>query len=834
MRCEARGRPAGHNIEVLRKYETSVRAILTTRGRMSSPRALPLVCELRASPDLRARPVCVAASRESDHVVLGYENGAVAAWRAADFPLPEEASRVLSSGAVAARPSWVVAELEGSGGDGCPVDALALLPACLAHPSGAVAVAHGGISADDSRPGYLPRPARVAVLDLETGREARVLDLPMAWPDGGVCPIARLAAAGSEGGVVAVSAARVSRVGEGARGFQGASACMAVWGAGSPVPVAVVQAGPKHAPALGQDPSALPRDGSPRKLRERLRPEPILAPFAGLSVFARAREDGGDGDALCVRAAHAVVSLDDGALRLCYHEWHLAQPATPAGCALRPTKLVEMPSFALGERSPADAMRLEAERRRNPDLPRTENVEPSPADPSRGAPAVATWEWGCAAAWAGCAPRANAWRLHTASAPDEFAPQPSVGAALERVAAGPDRKIAAIVPAPALGRVFLLAHDDDRARGPTRTTAARLFVTRAGEASEEERSTERLDEAEVGEAREAREAEGDEEPCPICLEPPGTSRAARATRDEPPATNPFAAYPAASAFEDERARREAATRVACCGMAFCRECLVDYVANFPAGGCPHCRDVAAFGAERGGGRFRRGAEEDAAAPWREIALDALGRVVAETGPPGATVTLPESMRGDLAEDFLRPVSGSSSAAAGRGAERRTFASDVLAPDFLVGARPPEAEPMADGPPPVGNAGLGADFFRADRVYGTDPPPENMSDDFLRGLAPSDLVAGPGASGEWESSRRESSAADVAPAAPSFVGSVAAGYAASSAPPVEDETLARCHRVVAAVDDREVGGRLVVLTARGAAVFDASAEATAALFADERR
>ena len=109
-----------------------MRAILTTRGRMSSPRALPLVCELRASPDLRARPVCVAASRESDHVVLGYENGAVAAWRAADFPLPEEASRVLSSGAVAARPSWVVAELEGSGGDGCPVDALALLPACLA------------------------------------------------------------------------------------------------------------------------------------------------------------------------------------------------------------------------------------------------------------------------------------------------------------------------------------------------------------------------------------------------------------------------------------------------------------------------------------------------------------------------------------------------------------------------------------------------------------------------------------------------------------------------------------------------------------------------------
>ena len=247
-------------------------------------------------------------------------------------------------------------------------------------------------------------------------------------------------------------------------------------------------------------------------------------------------------------------------------------------------------------------------------------------------------------------------------------------------------------------------------------------MTRAGEASEEERSTERLDEAEVGEAREAREAEGDEEPCPICLEPPGTSRAARATWDEPPATNPFAAYPAASAFEDERARREAATRVACCGMAFCRECLVDYVANFPAGGCPHCRDVAAFGAERGGGRFRRGAEEDAAAPWREIALDALGRVVAETGPPGATVTLPESMRGDLAEDFLRPVSGSSSAAAGRGAERRTFASDVLAPDFLVGARPPEAEPMADGPPPVGNAGLGADFSAPTACTARIPPP----------------------------------------------------------------------------------------------------------------
>ena len=415
MRCEARGRPAGHNIEVLRKYETSVRAILTTRGRMSSPRALPLVCELRASPDLRARPVCVAASRESDHVVLGYENGAVAAASAADFPLPEVSSRVLSSGAVAARPSLVVAE-PGAAGTDVPWTP-SLCPRVPRPPSGAVAGARrhlrGRLSAR-----LPPGPARVAVLDLETGREARVLDLPMAWPDGGVCPIARLAAAGSEGGVVAVSAARVSRVGEGARGFQGASACMAVWGAGSPVPVAVVQAGPKHAPALGQDPSALPRDGSPRKLRERLRPEPILAPFAGLSVFARAREDGGDGDALCVRAAHAIVSSTTR-LRLCYHEWHLAQPATPAGCALRSTKLVEMPSFALGEHPRDDAARGGTER--NPDLLGPKMSSRPPPIPARR-PAVATWERVRGRA-GGCAPRANAWRLHTASAPDEFAPQ---------------------------------------------------------------------------------------------------------------------------------------------------------------------------------------------------------------------------------------------------------------------------------------------------------------------------------------------------------------------------------------------------------------------------
>jgi hypothetical protein len=189
---------------------------------------------------------------------------------------------------------------------------MAILPACLAHPAGAVAVAHGGVQVDVTGVGgYDPRPARIAILDLDTGAETRALTLPMAWPDGGICPVARLMPADDEGGLVAVSAARVYRVGEGRDGFQGSTASLAIWSGGSPVPIAVAQAGPLHAPAHGPDPgearrlnpgAAPPAGGT----RARSHAAPILAPFAGLHV-RREIEDGSGNENVVVRAAHVVV-----------------------------------------------------------------------------------------------------------------------------------------------------------------------------------------------------------------------------------------------------------------------------------------------------------------------------------------------------------------------------------------------------------------------------------------------------------------------------------------------------------------------------------------------
>ena len=198
--------------------------------------ALPLVCELRKPPGCGgARPVCLALG--TDSCVLGFEDGAVAAWHTGQGSRADvnkfvggrdtvaNTGGAVGGGAVGgggggggggdAGPLWAVAVLDGSGGDACPVDALAVLPACRIHTSGLVAVAHGGIAAVE-----VTRPARVAILCLATGRELRTLTMPMAWPDGGICPVARLVAVGSQGGVAAVSAARVYRMGEGTPGFQ--------------------------------------------------------------------------------------------------------------------------------------------------------------------------------------------------------------------------------------------------------------------------------------------------------------------------------------------------------------------------------------------------------------------------------------------------------------------------------------------------------------------------------------------------------------------------------------------------------------------------------------
>ena len=438
---------------------------------MPAPGRLPALCELRSPVGLRARPVCVSLCGSSDHCVVGFEDGAVAAWRVRDFPAREDVTPASPSPAELG-PAWVVRELSGSDGDGCPVDALALLPPCIAHPSGAVAVAHGGVDADVvGVGGYVPRPARVAVLDLDTGREIRLLTLPMSWPNGGVCPVASLVPAGAEGGVVAVSAARVYRVGEGASGFQGSFACLAAWSGASPVPVAVIPVGPQHTPALGPDPS-FESTGRLRKPRARLPSAPILEPFAGLSSSSAPRDDGGEGVVVILRAAHVVLETSTGVLRACPMEWRLAQPAAPLGVALRPTRHVEFASALVGARSTMETLRVEAARAANDTLPDFPEANTS-------APAVATWWWGMAAAWDGCEPRAKTWRFGTATTPNDFEEQPAASAALDACARGARRRVANLVPMPNIGRVLALTRDVSALRD-----VPRLFVTRAGDPRE--------------------------------------------------------------------------------------------------------------------------------------------------------------------------------------------------------------------------------------------------------------------------------------------------------------------------------------------------------------
>ena len=675
---------------------------------MPAPGRLPALCELRSPVGLRARPVCVSLCGSSDHCVVGFEDGAVAAWRVRDFPAREDVTPASPSPAELG-PAWVVRELSGSDGDGCPVDALALLPPCIAHPSGAVAVAHGGVDADVvGVGGYVPRPARVAVLDLDTGREIRLLTLPMSWPNGGVCPVASLVPAGAEGGVVAVSAARVYRVGEGASGFQGSFACLAAWSGASPVPVAVIPVGPQHTPALGPDPS-FKSTGGFRTPRARLPSAPILEPFAGLSSSSAPRDDGGEGVVVILRAAHVVLETSTGVLRACPMEWRLAQPAAPLGVALRPTRHVEFASALVGARSTMETLRVEAARAANDTLPDFPEANTS-------APAVATWWWGMAAAWDGCEPRAKTWRFGTATTPNDFEEQPAASAALDACARGARRRVANLVPMPNIGRVLALTRDVSALRD-----VPRLFVTRAGDpreggvrrggggrpraggddASDDNESRAAESRAAAEDAEDASSASApplpadDSEPCPICLDPPG------AGGDE---DDDF------SLARDVAAISSRVVHAPCCRAAFCRGCLRDYLAAFPRRGCPHCRDVDAF--LRGEDVADVAAAADAAAaPFREISLD-IERVaatdadaetndaaVSSSRPPSS---LPAALVGDVSDDFLRPPSSLAS---------DPSASDTppaaLSDDFLRGLAASETEANLDRTSPAAASFVGA-------------------------------------------------------------------------------------------------------------------------------
>ena len=676
---------------------------------MPAPGRLPALCELRSPVGLRARPVCVSLCGSSDHCVVGFEDGAVAAWRVRDFPAREDVTPASPSPAELG-PAWVVRELSGSDGDGCPVDALALLPPCIAHPSGAVAVAHGGVDADVvGVGGYVPRPARVAVLDLDTGREIRLLTLPMSWPNGGVCPVASLVPAGAEGGVVAVSAARVYRVGEGASGFQGSFACLAAWSGASPVPVAVIPVGPQHTPALGPDPS-FESTGRLRTPRARLPSAPILEPFAGLSSSSAPRDDGGEGVVVILRAAHVVLETSTGVLRACPMEWRLAQPAAPLGVALRPTRHVEFASALVGARSTMETLRVEAARAANDTLPDFPEA-------NTPAPAVATWWWGMAAAWDGCEPRAKTWRFGTATVPNDFEEQPAASAALDACARGARRRVANLVPMPNIGRVLALTRDVSALRD-----VPRLFVTRAGDpreggvrrggggqpraggddASDDNESRAAESRAAAEDAEDASSASApplpadDSEPCPICLDPPG------AGGDE---DDDF------SLARDVAAISSRVVHAPCCRAAFCRGCLRDYLAAFPHRGCPHCRDVDAFLRGEDVADVAAAVTSAAAAPFREISLD-IERVaatdadaetndaaVSSSRPPSS---LPAALVGDVSDDFLRPPSSLAS---------DPSASDTppaaLSDDFLRGLAASETEANLDRTSPAAASFVGA-------------------------------------------------------------------------------------------------------------------------------
>ena len=826
---------------------------------------LPLLGELRASRGARAaRPATLALS--GDVCVVGYEDGAVAAWRARDVVSAARDRTRADVTSASSSPVWVVEALTGSNGDQCPVDAMAIMPACLAHPAGAVAVAHGGVQVDVTGVGgYDPRPARIAILDLDTGAETRALTLPMAWPDGGICPVARVLPADEEGGLVAVSAARVYQIGEGRDGFQGSTAALAIWSGGSPVPIAVAQAGPVHAPAHGSDPGETRRVNPGSKppaggTRARSRAAPILAPFAGLHV-RRETEDGSGNENVAVRAAHVVVCPSGGALprapgeamnaetsggvslRICHLEWHLSRPKLPEGTPPRPRRVVEMPSFRMG-----GAATLLSAAAADPD-PDRDGFGVSAAAEGGGAPAVAGWAWGCAAAWTGCVPKAGVWRFGTGDAPDGFAEQPSAAAALERCVAGVGRRCASLVPAPLSGRLFALTRDDLHGTSGSElgVRRPRLFVTRAGEATEREgaRGAEAagtgtdLDELREDASPGSAVPALDDDACPICLEVPGAGGDGELYRYDL-RTNPFA--------NEERLKNVVAAK--CCGAPFCRSCLAEYLPKFPKGtGCPYCRDVDLFEATVPSAQWTRAKHSESSAPWREISLDfetlpwsfrpAAAAAAAEPAEAGTSERAPSETPASLPRDFLRapeakppaPRGGETPAGAiGDGFLRPPGASVSEARD----APDPHATPMADGKPIFGRAGLSEDFFRTDK-YGADLPPPHISADFLRGMAPTDLVVsaavgGPGsdvASGRANASARdarvESDDAFVPTTSASF-----AGFARGARG--EDETLVRRDRESFAVD--ETSGVLAVLTERGVALLDASEETLRGLFVED--
>jgi hypothetical protein len=127
--------------------------------------------------------------------------------------------------------------------------------------------------------------------------------------------------------------------------------------------------------------------------------------------------------------------------------------------------------------------------------------------------------------------------------------------------------------------------------------------------------------------------------------------------------------------------------------------------------------------------------------------------------------------------------------------------------------------------------LSEDFFRTDK-YGADLPPESISADFLRGMAPTDLVVSPAVGGPRNVSNVPGEGNDTSQTSDDlFVPLREASFVGfASGPQGEDETLIRRDRESFAVDDTK--GVIAVLTERGVALLDASEETLRRLFVEE--
>ena len=313
-------------------------------------------------------------------------------------------------------PVWVVEAPTGSNGDQCPVDAKTIMPACLAHPAGAVAAAHGGVRT--SAWAGTTRDRRASHLDLDTGADSRPT-LPMAWPDGGICPAARDARGrgGRPGG--GLRRARLPR-------RRGPRRVPGIHRHARPGPAAARphrrRAGRLlHAPAHGSDPGEARSRASPRGRDARAPARGAdLAPFAGL--HGAEIEDGSGNENVAARRARRRVSsrrrwrtwrgLQKS--QRCSQWWHVSADLPPGVAPVAP----ETPGGHTAGRGASWRCPRSDGRRRDV-------LSAAASDPERGGFGVFARRGRRRARGRGLrVPTGCVWRFGTRDKPDGFAEQP--------------------------------------------------------------------------------------------------------------------------------------------------------------------------------------------------------------------------------------------------------------------------------------------------------------------------------------------------------------------------------------------------------------------------